>query len=43
MKDKNFEISFDILAMFALSNEEMICVRGGGDPTPTPPPPPFKI
>jgi len=41
----NFETSFDILAMFVLSNDEMISVRGGstGEPTPTPPIPPIKI
>lgn len=41
----NFETSFDIFAMFALSNEEMISVRGGleGEPTPTTPVPPVKI
>jgi hypothetical protein len=45
MKSMNFETSFDILAMFVLSNDEMISVRGGstGEPTPTPPIPPIKI
>jgi hypothetical protein len=45
MKSMNFETSFDILAMFVLTNDEMICVRGGltGEPSPTPPIPPIKI
>jgi hypothetical protein len=43
MKNKNYETKFDIFEMFALSNDEMISVRGGGEPVPTPPPPPIKI
>lgn len=45
MKSISFETSFDILAMFVLSTDEMISVRGGlsGEPTPTPPIPPVKI
>lgn len=41
MKTLDFEKTVDIFAEFALSNEEMINVRGGdGDPTV---PPPVKI
>jgi len=45
MKNMNFETSFDIFAMCALSNDEMISVRGGndGEPVPSTPPPPIKI
>ena len=45
MKNKNFETSFDIFANFALSNDEMISVRGGddGEPEPHSPLPPIKI
>lgn len=47
MKTKNFETSFDSFAVFALSNEEMITVRGGGDdaggPGSNPVVPPVKI
>jgi hypothetical protein len=45
MKSIKFETSFDLLAVFGLSNEEMISVRGGntGEPSPTPPIPPIKI
>lgn len=39
MKTLDFEKTVDIFAEFALSNEEMINVRGGdGDPILTPPP-----
>jgi hypothetical protein len=41
MKTLNFELTIEIFDAFQLSNEEMICVRGGeGDPiikTTTPP------
>jgi len=41
MKTLDFEKTVDIFAEFALSNEEMINVRGGdGDMVP---PPPVKI
>ena len=44
MKALNFDLTKDIFDEFALSNEEMISVRGGDlDPTPLPPPPPIKI
>jgi hypothetical protein len=45
MKTKNLETSFDIFAVFALSNEEMITVRGGNDggPGSNPVVPPVKI
>jgi hypothetical protein len=44
MKTKNNETSFDIFAVYALTTEEMITVRGGGDDLPiNPPPPPIKI
>ncbi|MGD0581595.1 MAG: hypothetical protein ABR974_01470 [Bacteroidales bacterium] len=44
MKTKNTETSFDIFAVYALTNEEMITVRGGGDDLPTyPTAPPIKI
>ncbi len=41
MKNLNNEINGNIFAEFILSNEEMICVRGGAEeegPKPTPPP-----
>ena len=44
MKILNFELTNDIFNEFALSNEEMIYVRGGGgDPIAIPTPPPIKI
>ena len=45
MKTHNFDTNFDIFVVFALSNDEMITVRGGndGEPTPTTPPPPIRI
>lgn len=46
MKTKETEKNFDALAMFAMTNEEMITVRGGGEdggPGTIPPPPPVKI
>jgi len=44
MKIQNFELVTVGFNEFALSNEEMICVRGGeGDPIPMPTPPPIKI
>ena len=45
MKTQNFDTSIDVLEIFALSNDEMITVRGGndGEPTPTTPPPPIRI
>jgi hypothetical protein len=45
MKTKNTETSFDIFAVYALTNEEMITVRGGSDSDPINPPtaPPIKI
>jgi hypothetical protein len=47
MKTRNFETSFDSFAVFALSNEEMIAVRGGNDgeggPGTNPTTPPVKI
>jgi hypothetical protein len=47
MKTKNFETSIDSFAVFALTNEEMINVRGGGDdaggPGNTPVVPPVKL
>jgi hypothetical protein len=46
MKTLNFEKTKDIFAEFALSNDEMINVRGGssqGTPTVLPPFPPIKI
>jgi hypothetical protein len=45
MKLQNFDVKFDIFAMFVLTNDEMITVRGGddGEPTPTTPPPPIRI
>jgi hypothetical protein len=44
MKTLNFEMNFDIFNEFELSNEEMICVRGGdGDPIVIPPAPPIVL
>jgi len=44
MKTLNFKRTSDLFAGFALSNEEMIKVRGGdGDGTIKPPVPPIKI
>lgn len=45
MKNNLFETSLEALAMFALSNEEMITVRGGEDGGPVNPtvPNPVKI
>jgi hypothetical protein len=47
MKNNNFETSFEVFAVFALSNEEMITVRGGGEgegePQPGTVPTPIKI
>jgi hypothetical protein len=44
MKTKNNETSFDIFAVYTLTNEEMISVRGGeGDPIILPSNPPIKI
>jgi len=45
MKTKNLETSFDIFAVYSLTNEEMISVRGGdsGEPGTIVPTPPIKI
>ena len=45
MKTKNFETSFDIFAVYSLTNEEMITIRGGndGDPGTHPVTPPVKL
>jgi hypothetical protein len=45
MKTKNSETSFDIFAVYSLTNEEMTAVRGGdaGDPVINPTTPPIKI
>jgi hypothetical protein len=44
MKTKNNETSFDIFAVYALTNEEMTSVRGGeSDPIIQPTAPPIKI
>ena len=44
MKTLNFEMTKDIFNEFALSNEEMISVRGGdGDPIVMPTQPPIII
>lgn len=45
MKTKNLETSFDIFAVYTLTAEEMISVRGGdaGDPGTIVPPPPVKL
>ena len=44
MKTLNFDLTKDIFNEFELSNEEMICVRGGeGDPISLPNNPPVRI
>jgi hypothetical protein len=43
MKTLNFELTKDIFDQFALSNEEMIYVRGGDEGEVKPTPPPVKI
>jgi hypothetical protein len=46
MTTLNLELAKDILNKFALSNEEMICVRGGdmdGEPIIKTTPPPVRI
>ncbi len=44
MKTLNFEFTEDLLNEFALTNDEMICVRGGeGEPASLPSIPPIKI
>jgi len=46
MKTLNIEIMTEIYKEFLLSDEEMICVRGGsaeGDPIILPNPPPVKL
>jgi hypothetical protein len=44
MKTLNFDLTKSIFDEFALSNEEMINVRGGQiEPTPLPSNPPIKI
>jgi hypothetical protein len=43
MKTRNFETSVEILKGFALTNEEMITVRGGDEGSPDPVTPPVKI
>lgn len=44
MKTLNQELAFDIFNDFALTNEEMINVRGGeGDPIIMPTTPPIKV
>ena len=44
MTTLNFESTKGIFEEFALTNEEMICVKGGTlDPTPSPSVPPVKI
>jgi hypothetical protein len=44
MKTLNFDMTKSIFDEFALSNEEMINVRGGDlEPTPNPTKPPIKI
>jgi hypothetical protein len=44
MKTLNFELTEEIFSEFALTNDEMICVRGGEiDPTPLPTPPPIRL
>ncbi len=44
MKTKNFDTSFDIFAVYALTSEEMITVRGGdSEPGTIVPTPPVKI
>ena len=45
MKNQIVVTSFDIFAKFALSNDEMISVRGGddGEPVPSTPIPPIVL
>jgi hypothetical protein len=44
MKNLNPELTINLFSEFALSNEEMICVRGGeGEPISIPTPPPIRI
>jgi hypothetical protein len=44
MKTLKLELAFDILNEFALTNEEMIMVRGGeGDPISLPTMPPIRV
>jgi hypothetical protein len=43
MKTQTFELTKDIFNTFALANEEMINVRGGGEPEVHPTPPPILI
>jgi hypothetical protein len=43
MKTLKIESTRDLLIEFALSTEEMIYVRGGGDPIVKPSDPPIKI
>ena len=44
MKTLNFELTKGMFDEFALTNDEMITVRGGEiDPTPSPSIPPVKI
>jgi hypothetical protein len=44
MKSLTIELTKDIFTAFALTNEDMIKVRGGeGEPQPMPTPPPIKI
>ena len=44
MKALNFDVTNEIFNEFALTNDEMINVRGGDiDPQPTPVVPPIKI
>jgi hypothetical protein len=44
MKTTNLELTIDLLSKFALSNEEMINVRGGeGEPIIKPTIPPVRI
>ncbi len=47
MKTRNLTGDFDYFAAFALTNEEMIAIRGGNsdggdEPVMVPPPPPIK-
>jgi hypothetical protein len=44
MKTLNFELTENIFSEFALTNDEMICVRGGeSDPIVLPTPPPIRL
>ena len=43
MKNQNSIMSAEIFEQFILSNEEMICVRGGDDGSGRPTDPPIKI